>query len=158
MTFLTQKSYNRRGRAAHAVTAVVAATALLLSGCSSGDSDSSGDSSGSGTRSFTADNGTFDIPEEPERIVALGRAIPSLLTTHAPLVGVAEYDGMVGLTEEQEQTYEDLSKVGAGLEIDYEKIASLEPDLIISGVPCATSEDWMRTVSRASPPPSPSAH
>ncbi|HIW90512.1 MAG TPA: ABC transporter substrate-binding protein [Candidatus Corynebacterium avicola] len=140
MTFLTPKSHTRRRRAAHAVTAVVAATALLLSGCSSEDADSSSTSSDSGTRSFTADNGTFDIPEEPERIVAIGRAVPSLLTTDAPLVGIAEYEGMVGLNEEQEQTYEDLPKVGTGADMDYEKIASLEPDIIISGVPLRNFE------------------
>lgn len=113
-------------RSVRAFAATVAATALLLAGCSSEDS---------GTRSFTADNGTFEIPAQPERIVASGRAVPSLPTTDAPLVGVVEYSEMVGITEEQEKTYEDLQKVGSGAELDYEKIASLEPDVIISGIP-----------------------
>src|SRR5699024_8611833 len=55
-------------------------------GCSSGDDGSGDDAAAAETRSFKANNGTSEIPAEPERVVSLARATPPLLVAEAPLV------------------------------------------------------------------------
>lgn len=95
------------------------------------------------TRSFTAANGTFDIPVAPQRIVALNDQIVALplYELGAPVVGSA------GRTDEAGNIFmrggmdtlgidfsnTDIGYVGAFNALDLEAIAALQPDLIIGG-------------------------
>ena len=95
------------------------------------------------TRSFTAANGTFDIPLAPQRIVALNDQIVALplYELGAPLVGSAGRTdaegnfflrgGMDTLGIDFANT--DIDYVGGFNALDVEAIAALEPDLIIGG-------------------------
>ena len=95
------------------------------------------------TRSFTASNGTFDIPVAPQRIVALNDQILTLplYEMGAPVVGSAgrlDADntaylrgGMDTLGIDFDNT--DIEFVGLYNGLDVEAIAALEPDLIIGG-------------------------
>lgn len=96
------------------------------------------------TRTFTARNGTFEIPVEPQRIVALNDQILTLplYEMGAPVVGSAgrlDADntaylrgGMDTLGIDFDNT--DIEFVGLFNALDVEAIAALEPDLIIGGV------------------------
>jgi iron complex transport system substrate-binding protein len=98
---------------------------------------------GEETRPFTAANGTFDIPVEPLRIVALNDQILTLplYELGAPVVGSAgriaddgtHYlrAGMDTLGIDFSNT--DMAFVGVFNALDVEAIAALEPDLIIGG-------------------------
>src|SRR5699024_12855066 len=67
--------------------ATVAIGALALTaGCSSGDDGSGDDAAAAETRSFKANNGSSEIPAEPERVVSLARATPPPLVAGAPVV------------------------------------------------------------------------
>lgn len=95
------------------------------------------------TRSFTAANGTFDIPVAPQRIVALNDQIVALplYELGAPVVGAA------GRTDEQgnhflrggmdtlgiDYSNTDIGFIGGFNALDVEAIAALQPDLIIGG-------------------------
>lgn len=95
------------------------------------------------TRSFTAANGTFDIPVAPQRIVALNDQIVALplYELGAPVVGAA------GRTDEQgnhflrggmdtlgiDYSNTDIEFIGGFNALDVEAIAALQPDLIIGG-------------------------
>jgi iron complex transport system substrate-binding protein len=95
------------------------------------------------TRSFTAANGTFDIPVAPQRIVALNDQIVALplYELGAPVVGSAGRidtegnhflrGGMDTLGIDYSNT--DIGFVGTFNALDVEAIAALSPDLIIGG-------------------------
>lgn len=95
------------------------------------------------TRSFTADNGTFDIPVAPQRIVALNDQILTLplYEMGAPVVGSAgrlDADGNAFMRGGMDTlgidfSNTDIAFVGTFNGLDFEAIAALEPDLIIGG-------------------------
>lgn len=95
------------------------------------------------TRSYTAANGTFDIPVAPQRIVALNDQIVALplYELGAPIVGSAGRTdaegnhflrgGMDTLGIDYANT--DIAYIGTFNGLDVEAIAALQPDLIIGG-------------------------
>lgn len=95
------------------------------------------------TRSFTAANGTFDIPVAPQRIVALNDQIVALplYELGAPVVGAAgrtDADGSFFMrggmdTLGIDYSNTDIEYVGGFNALDLEAIAALDPDLIIGG-------------------------
>jgi iron complex transport system substrate-binding protein len=95
------------------------------------------------TRSFTAANGTFDIPVAPQRIVALNDQIVALplYELGAAVVGSAgrtDADGNHFLrggmdTLGIDYANTDIAYVGGFNGLDVEAIAALQPDLIIGG-------------------------
>lgn len=90
------------------------------------------------TRVFGADNGDITIPANPQRVVATGYAVPALIEADAALVGISTWPrGLALMTDDDLATYEGLTKIGGALAADtnYEAIASVQPDLIIIGVP-----------------------
>ncbi len=99
---------------------------------------------GQDTRQFTAENGTFDIPVTPQRIVALNDQILTLplYEMGAPVVGSAgrlDADGTAFLRGGMDTLGIDFSNtdiqfVGLFNDLDFEAIAALEPDLIIGGL------------------------
>lgn len=115
---------------------VLALSLTLVTACGSSEE---GDSAGSDeTRTFTADNGKVEIPADPQRIVATGYAVPSLIEADAKLVGISAWSrGLPLMSDEDVATYEKLEKVAGETadSTDYEAIADLEPDLIVLGVP-----------------------
>lgn len=134
--------------------ATVAIGALALTaGCSSGDDGSGDDAAAAETRSFKANNGTSEIPAEPERVVSLARATPPLLVAEAPLVAttpVSPAEKELLPDKELSKTVDGLDVIesgsakanaGGGTEVDYEAIVAAEPDLIIPGFPVAAEDD-----------------
>lgn len=96
------------------------------------------------TRPFTAENGTFEIPAEPQRIVTLNDqilAVPlyEMGVTVAGTSGRIGADGVPFIRGGMDAAgmdfhNTDIAFLGTGDALDFEKIAALQPDLII-GLP-----------------------
>ncbi|WP_026918299.1 ABC transporter substrate-binding protein [Gordonia shandongensis] len=133
-----------RGTRTAAAVVALAVTALMV-GCTPEDG---GSGEAGATTEFAANNGTITIPAEPQRIVALSRAIPALLEVDAPLVAATDgYDVSAFADPAMVERYDSLTKLptgaaatnsGGGANVSYEQIAALDPDLIISGFPAKT--------------------
>ncbi|GAA4956496.1 iron-hydroxamate ABC transporter substrate-binding protein [Streptomonospora halophila] len=126
---------------------LVAAAALVLSGCTGGTAgDAGGSQSESGaTRAFDSDHAQepVEIPRDPRRIVAVGWSVTALISVEeANLVGVSSGTHDTGMTPEELKKAQGLPQVGRDLEINVEKVAELEPDLIVSGLPAAMEFDY----------------
>jgi iron complex transport system substrate-binding protein len=115
----------------------VAAALVLATACGSSGGD--GTKTGGGeTRVFAADNGQVTVPVHPQRVVATGYAVPSLIEAGAKLVGISSWKrGLPLMTDEDRKTYDGLAKVAGetAAETNYEAIAKAAPDLIVIGVP-----------------------
>ena len=120
------------------LVAVAAVGLVVAAGCSSGTSSGSAAPASGATRVVEADNGQITVPVEPERVVATGYAVPTLIEAGAPLVGISAWSrGVPMMTPEQVGTYNSLDRVAGeqAADTNYEAIARLEPDLIVLGVP-----------------------
>lgn len=129
--------------------AVLGAAAVLtvgLVGCSSDNSSDTaeGAETTASTRTFEAQNGSIEIPADPQRIVACGYATLPLIQAGANLAAVCEWTREIdSMNAETLAAYEALPKVapdGAVSELNYEAITAADPDLIIMGVPARVKE------------------
>lgn len=123
-----------------AAAAATLGLALSAAACGSdSDSVSASESISSETRVFAADNGDIEIPVAPQRIVATGYAVPPLIESDAPLVGISEWKrGIPLMTPDDLAEYESLEKIAGDMsaaDTNYEAIARVDPDLIVIGVP-----------------------
>lgn len=133
---MTLPPRRRAPRTLPALAAIVCAMSLTLSAC--GEDSDEGDKGEAQTRVFTADNGDITIPVDPQRVIATGYAVPTLIESDADLVGVSEWSrGVPMMTEDDLETYEELPKVAGetAASTNYEAIAEADPDLIVIGVP-----------------------
>ncbi len=124
------------------IAAIALSAALLLAGCSGapardGSSATSTAEQVGGTRSFEADNGTVRIPTDPQRIVTIGSAAVFLGFGVNPVGMASPVSGrdMAWLTPEQKTANDKAMDLGRPPDVDYEKLASLEPDLIVVHIP-----------------------
>ncbi|WP_164540445.1 ABC transporter substrate-binding protein [Streptomyces abyssomicinicus] len=135
----------RRGAA---LAAALMSASLVLTACGS-DGDDTGDKAtearggkAAGTHSVKAENGTVEIPVDPRRIVTIGNTNLPFIDLGGKPVGVTEASesDLDVLPEEQRTAYEAAEIVGSdGGEVDLEKLAALEPDLILVQF---HSNDW----------------
>lgn len=144
--------------------AVLGAAALLtvgLVGCSSDGGSDNADggadtAAASETRTFEAQNGSIEIPADPQRIVACGYAVLPLIQADANLAAVCEWTRETeNMDEETLAAYEELPKVAPDMsvaDLNYEAITMAEPDLIIMGVPAMVQEQLdMATLETLAP-------
>lgn len=135
---MTTTPLRRRGAA---LAAALLSTTLVLTACGSdgGDADDTGDATAE-TRSVTAENGTIEIPADPQRVVTIGNTTMPFIDLGGEPAGVTETSAseLVSIPAEQKEAYEAAVNVGSE-EIDLEKLASLEPDLILVQF---HSSDW----------------
>lgn len=111
---------------------------VLAMATACGDDGGTESTASDDTRVFAADNGDIEIPADPQRVVATGYAVPALIEADAALVGISSWErGLAMMTDEDRATYDELPRVAgeAAAETDYEAIATLEPDLIVLGIP-----------------------
>lgn len=144
----------RRHRVAMATVALTATIALgtsaLGTSAAAGTTEPAGDTtgdttaeSGDGTRTVEADNGTIEVPADPQRVATLGNTtLPFIDLGGAPVAVTAESDSDVErLPADQQETYASATILAASAdEVDLEQLASLEPDLILVQVPDAEFE------------------
>ncbi|MFD5841001.1 ABC transporter substrate-binding protein [Streptomyces chartreusis] len=135
----------RRGAA---LAATLMSASLVLTACGS-DGDDTGDEAAAtqsdkaaGTRSVKAENGTIEIPADPQRIITIGNTNLPFIDLGGKPVGVTEVSAadLDVLPDEQKTAYEAAEIIGSsGGEVDLEKLAALKPDLILVQF---SSDDW----------------
>lgn len=130
-------------RPRRALAAVSALAVLALAACSSGDGSSDPTPSGSTTADGAADAfpvtiptafGDVEIPEEPERVVALGWGdAETALALGVQPVGASDWlsFGGVGVGPWLADAYDESPEIIGTLEPSYEQIAVLDPDVIL---------------------------
>lgn len=120
-----------------ALTAAFLAAALTLTACGGdSDDDSAGGSDGE-THKVEADNGTIEVPADPQRIAVLGNAVVSYLDLGGEPIAVTNLGSseLSQLPSDQQAAYEAATNIGDGGEGDLEKLAALKPDLIVIAFP-----------------------
>lgn len=137
----------RRGAA---LAAALLSTSLVLTACGSDDKES-GDTKaeGSGTHSVTADNGTFDVPTDPKRVVTIGNTSQPFVDMGGKPVGANPYYDLKALPEDQQKVFADAAEIGE--EPDLEQIAGLEPDLILVQMDDPTFEKIEKELQAVAP-------
>jgi iron complex transport system substrate-binding protein len=119
-----------------ALAAAVLSATLILAACGS-DDDDSGNAAGD-TRTVEADNGTIEVPADPQRVATIGNTTLPFIDLGGEPIGVtAESDSDVErLPEDQQATYASATILaGSADEVDMEELAGLTPDLILVQVP-----------------------
>ncbi|MGV3491380.1 MAG: ABC transporter substrate-binding protein [Devosia sp.] len=94
------------------------------------------------TRTIEATNGTVEIPAFPQRIVTIGNTTLPFIDVGGAPIGATEVSAsnLDAISAEQRATFEAATIVGSeGGEVDLEKLASLQPDLILVQF---HSSDW----------------
>lgn len=150
----------RRRRAALAAVALTATLALgtkAAAGTASG-ADTTGDTAAEttgdttaeaadgttgDTRSVDADNGTIEVPADPQRVATIGNTtLPFIDLGGSPIGVTSESESDVErLPDDQQATYASATILAASAdEVDMEELASLEPDLILVQIPAAEFE------------------
>lgn len=119
-----------KGFKTYALVSMLAAFTLALAGC--GGSEGSGSGEESATRTVEHAAGESQVPEDPERVVVLDTAeLDSAMTLGVTPVGAVEAVEGLGYPDYLEGT-EEIENVGTIEQPNLEKIATLEPDLILS--------------------------
>ncbi|NHP13316.1 iron-siderophore ABC transporter substrate-binding protein [Rhodococcus sp. IC4_135] len=122
-----------------ALVAVAASIALVVPACSSNDEPAAATTStesGAFPRTVEHFRGSTEIPAAPQRIVALDNSFTdAVLLLESPLVGYVDYrePGLPDyLGSSRDEFAADAVSVGTVSSASLEKIAALQPDLIIS--------------------------
>lgn len=123
-------------------TALLAVAALALSACGSSDSGDSPDAAGASAAGFprTVEHamGKTEIKTKPKRVVALDASfVDATLILDTPVVGYTDYRSINGklpdyLGDDRTTYGAEAQAVGTLAEPNLEKIAELNPDLIIT--------------------------
>ena len=122
----------RVSRLSTTVAALLAASALAVSGCGGDDSAAAGSEGDTRTVESPFTGEKVDIPAEPERVVALWRT--GAMLTELGVVPVGQLEGELlpeEIPAEQFATVKDVPSVGSWEGIDVEKVIEADPDLII---------------------------
>src|ERR671916_998438 len=141
--------------------AVLLAATVLVAGCGSGDAGSSGDAAASnspadsgGAFPVTVETafGDVEIPEEPQRVVALGWSdAETALALGVQPVGASDWLalGGEGVGPWAEGRYDEAPEIIETLEPSLEAVAALQPDLILDTRSPATQEryDQLRQIA-----------
>jgi iron complex transport system substrate-binding protein len=122
------------------LTALLATAALALTGCggSSDENSPAADSTAGFPRTIEHAMGTTEIPARPKRVVALDASfVDATLILDTPVVGYTDYRSINGklpdyLGEDRTTYGSEAQAVGTLAEPNLEKIAELNPDLIIT--------------------------
>ncbi|WP_010530557.1 iron-siderophore ABC transporter substrate-binding protein [Lentibacillus jeotgali] len=127
---------NRYSRFSKICTVAMATAVIIgLMGCSS-DKNENTDETASDSSNVTVDTkfGEVEVPEQPERVVALGWGdAETALALGVEPIGASDWldFGGNGVGPWLEGAYEESPTIIGTMEPDYEKIAALNPDLIL---------------------------
>ncbi|HMR48996.1 MAG TPA: ABC transporter substrate-binding protein [Arachnia sp.] len=157
----------RRTRRAAAAAAAILSATLVLTACGSDPEETPADNTGatsqtptgdagtaSETRTITADNGTIEVPANPQRIVTIGNTTLTFIDLGGKPVGVTEVrDSALSLIpEDQQATYAAATVLASSAdEVDMEQLASLEPDLILAQFPATEFEPLQKQLESIAP-------
>ncbi|WP_232662782.1 ABC transporter substrate-binding protein [Pseudonocardia sp. TRM90224] len=125
------------GRRGAVVAATLSITALVLTACGGAGTEAPADPVAE-TRTVQAGNGAVEVPVAPQRVATIGNTTLPFIDLGGKPVGVtAESDSDVALLPADEQaTYKSATILAPSAdEVDMEKLAGLDPDLILVQVP-----------------------
>ncbi|MFT4039946.1 MAG: ABC transporter substrate-binding protein [Thermomicrobiales bacterium] len=108
----------------------------------------------SGARQVEADNGTIDVPADPQRVATIGNTtLPFIDLGGKPVAVTAESNSDIErLPKDQQATYASATILAASAdEVDMEELASLQPDLILVQVPGAEFEQIAEQLEAIAP-------
>lgn len=132
--------------------AAAAAGLLVLSACGEGDAGGTADAEDA-FATVTTEFGDVVIEEEPERVVALGWGDAEIaLQLGVEPVGAADWVGFEdedGLGPWMEEGYSESPEILGTMELSYEAVAELEPDLILDVNSSGDQERYERLESIA---------
>jgi iron complex transport system substrate-binding protein len=144
---MTLTTLRRRGAA---IAAAAVGAALVLTACGGPeetptDSPAAATSSATAaaTRTVTADNGTIEVPADPQRVVTIGNTTLPFIDMGGEPVGVTEVraSNVAVLPAAQIAVYEAATVLASSAdEVDMEELAGLEPDLILAQFPASEFE------------------
>lgn len=140
-----------RRRGAALAAALLSAT-VVLSACSSNGDDPS--TSAPATHTVTADNGSVDVPVDPQRVVTIGNTTLPFIDMGGEPVGVTEISDseLALIPAEQKTTFEAATNLGTSADqVDMEKLASLKPDLILAQFPADEFEPLEKELKAIAP-------
>ncbi|MFC8454102.1 ABC transporter substrate-binding protein [Kitasatospora sp. NPDC057223] len=136
-----------RSRGLAAAASAVAVLSLAACGSDGGGSkdaapSAEGSAAASGPKTVEATNGKITVPADVKRIVSISYATGALLDLGVQPVGTSTIDdnNPMELLPSQTEAAKKIEPIGSGIEINIEKVASLNPDLIV--VEGATAFDW----------------
>jgi len=114
---------------------IAAVAIIVLAACSSGEKEGPEESAGNSSAN-TVDTkfGEVDVPEDPQRVVALGWGdAETALALGVEPVGASDWldFGGDGVGPWMKDAYEESPEIIGTMEPDYEQIAALQPDLIL---------------------------
>ncbi|GLY07779.1 MULTISPECIES: ABC transporter substrate-binding protein [Actinoplanes] len=134
------------------LTAALLGAALVLSACG-GDGDDAGETTVA-TRTVTADNGTVEVPADPQRVVTIGNTTLPLIDMGGAPVGVTDVTAseLSLIPEQQKATFQAATSLGSsGDQVDMEKLAALKPDLILAQLPDSEFEQIAKQLDSIAP-------
>lgn len=106
------------------------------------------------SRTIEADNGAIEVPADPQRVAAIGNAsLPYIDLGGAPVgVTTMRASALDLLPEDQRATFDAAANLGpSGGEVDLEKLASLQPDLILANMPTGDFEQLRAQLEAIAP-------
>ncbi|TDD77938.1 ABC transporter substrate-binding protein [Actinomadura rubrisoli] len=120
-------------RGSRLLVAALAVSAFTLVGCGdSDDPEAAGPAPAAATsRTVRAANGTVTVPANPKRVVGISYATGALLDVGVVPVGTTKIEEPLELTPQQAATGAKIPEIGAGDQVNLEKVAALRPDLIV---------------------------
>lgn len=150
---MTMTPLRRRGAA---LAAGLLSVALVLTACGSDGDDTATETAAATakTRTVKADNGTIEVPGNPQRVVTIGNTTLPFIDLGGKPVGVTEESDsdVQRLPEDQQATYASASVLAASAdEVDLEELAGLKPDLILVQVPDAEFESIEKQLESIAP-------
>lgn len=106
---------------------LILASVLVLAACgdSTTESGSGEETEESGTITYESENGSVEVPANPQRVISLASFAGNVMALDVPLVGVDSW------AKDNPNFQEELADVEVVTDEDLEKIIELDPDLII---------------------------
>ncbi|WP_369371621.1 ABC transporter substrate-binding protein [Promicromonospora sp. Populi] len=150
---MTKTPLSRRGAA---LAATLLSAALVLTACGGTPEETpAGDTGATGeTRTVQADNGSVEVPADPQRVVSIGNTTLPFIDMGGEPVGVTEVGAseLALVPEEQNATFEAATILGSsGDQVDMEQLAGLEPDLILAQFPESEFESVQEQLESIAP-------
>lgn len=115
-----------------ALCSLLSVSVLVLAGCSAGATDEDASDDGK-TVPVKAENGEIEVPTNPETVVVFDNAQLDILDAlGVEVAGIPSADTVPEFFSDYAED-DSVANVGSLFEPDFEKVAELDPDLIISG-------------------------
>ncbi|MBW8480959.1 ABC transporter substrate-binding protein [Actinomadura parmotrematis] len=113
------------------LVAALAVGALSLTGCGDDAKDAAAPAPSATSRTVQATNGSVTVPANPKKVVGINYATGALLDVGVVPVGTTKIEEPLDLVPAQQAQGAKIPEIGAGDQINLEKVAALQPDLII---------------------------